>query len=90
MGLQISIGVMRLLDLTPSFIDAAALPVIGSVLAIAGIIMYLVSTFSEKDKTPPETPADKFVKNESKPFVKLLKEPSQKWLDDYNKHKRPT
>jgi hypothetical protein len=57
---------------------ASWIPVVGAVLCIAAIVFSFVSLFL--DRKPPETPAEKFIKDTCIPFIQGLDEPDLEWI----------
>mmetsp|Transcript_64050 Transcript_64050/g.73512 ORF Transcript_64050/g.73512 Transcript_64050/m.73512 type:complete len:300 (-) Transcript_64050:46-945(-) len=80
-GLVIQIGV----ELAGFFVESAALPVIGIVVALIGVVMMIISMIFHKKPPRPETPAEKFIDDTGKPYLNGLAAPSQDWLDKYHK-----
>ncbi|MCR5460886.1 MAG: hypothetical protein K6F51_13465 [Acetatifactor sp.] len=61
----------------------SVVPVIGVVAAVAGIVFAFVTLFIHRK--PTKSPQEVYVENQCIPFLKMLNNPPQKWLDDQKK-----
>lgn len=58
---------------------AAAVPIVGVVVAVIGIGIAIALLFIQRN--PPPTPQEDFVNQQCIPFLNTLEMPSQDWLD---------
>ena len=61
----------------------SVVPVIGVVAAVAGIVFAFVTMFIHRK--PTKSPQEVYVEDNCIPFLKMLNDPPQKWLDDQKK-----
>ena len=82
----ISIGIGLLAEVGSLFLTSgvfAAIPVVGTIASIVGIVIAVILIFIPKKK--PEDPLETFINNRCIPFINKLQSPSKEWLDEKSK-----
>lgn len=82
----ISIGIGLLAEVGSLFLTSgvfAAIPVVGTIASIVGIVIAVILIFIPKKK--PEVPLETFINNRCIPFINKLQSPSKEWLDEKSK-----
>ncbi|UOE86914.1 hypothetical protein [Vibrio splendidus] len=71
------------IEITSFFVE---IPLLGAVVAVAGILVTLVNLFIPRKK--PLTPVEVYIRDTSIPFVESLDMPTEEWLDKNNSNNK--
>jgi len=68
------------------FTSSIAIPILGVVLALIGLVLMIISTIFHKDPPKPVPPVVKFFRSDGKVFLATLDTPPKEWLDEWHKN----